>query len=80
MDRDEGLNVIEVNPNPDISPGTGAARQAEAAGMTYTQFIEKIVQLALDGKDDENRYPLHVSRRQTSRSRNTARHTRIQTV
>jgi len=78
MDREEELNVIEVNPNPDISPGTGAARQAEAAGMTYTQFVEKIVRLALDGKDDENRYPLYVSRRQTPHSRNTARHTRIQ--
>ena len=73
---DEGqLNVIEVNPNPDISPGTGAARQAEAAGMTYTQFIGKIVQLALDGKDDENRYPLYVSRRQISHNKNTAQYT-----
>ncbi len=80
MDREEELNVIEVNPNPDISPGTGAARQAEASGMTYTQFIEKIVQLALDGKDDENRYPLYVSRRRAPRSKNTARHTRIQTL
>jgi D-alanine-D-alanine ligase len=80
LDHEGQLNVIEVNPNPDISPGTGAARQAEAAGMTYTQFIEKIVQLALDGKDDENRYPLYVSRRQTSRNKNTARHTRIQTL
>jgi len=79
MDQEGQLNVIEVNPNPDISPGTGAARQAEAAGMTYTQFVEQIVQLALDGKDDENRYPLYVPRRQTSRNRNTARHTRIQT-
>jgi len=52
MDHEGQLNVIEVNPNPDISPGTGAARQAEAAGMTYTQFIEKIVQLALYGEDD----------------------------
>jgi D-alanine-D-alanine ligase len=41
------LNVIELNPNPDISPGSGAVRQAEAAGMSYSQFIEKIVQLAL---------------------------------
>ena len=40
--------VIEVNPNPDISPGTGAARQAKAAGMTYSQFIEKLIQLALE--------------------------------
>jgi len=80
LDQQEELNVIEVNPNPDISPGTGAARQAAAAGMTYTQFIEKIVQLALDRKDDEDRYPIYVPRRQTSHNRNTARHTRIQTL
>ncbi len=50
LDENRRLNVIEVNPNPDISPGNGAARQAEAAGMTYTQFIEKIVLLALEKK------------------------------
>jgi D-alanine-D-alanine ligase len=77
LDNEGQLNVIEVNPNPDISPGTGAARQAEAAGMTYTQFIEKIVQLALDRKDDEDRYPIYVPRRQTRPQRNTTRHTRI---
>jgi D-alanine-D-alanine ligase len=77
---DEGeLNVIEVNPNPDISPGTGAARQAEAAGMTYTQFIERIVQLALDRKDDENQCPVYVRRRQAPHNKNTAPHARIQT-
>ena len=80
MDQEGALNVIEVNPNPDISPGTGAARQAEAAGMTYTQFVAKIVELGLDGRDDEDYYPLYVRRRQTSHNRNTARHTRIQTV
>lgn len=48
FDGDERLNVIEINSNPDISPSAGAARQAQAAGMTYTQFIEKIVQLALE--------------------------------
>ncbi|MBI2859796.1 MAG: ATP-grasp domain-containing protein [Chloroflexi bacterium] len=41
------LMVLEVNPNPDISPGTGAARQALASGMTYTGFVEKILALAL---------------------------------
>jgi D-alanine-D-alanine ligase len=46
LDRTGAVNVIEVNPNPDISPNTGAARQAKAAGMTYAQFIEKIVALA----------------------------------
>jgi D-alanine-D-alanine ligase len=44
------LNVIEANPNPDIAPGTGAARQAEAAGMTYPQFISRIVEIALESK------------------------------
>lgn len=48
LDKAGRLNILEVNPNPDISPGNGAARQAEAAGMTYTQFVEKIVQLALE--------------------------------
>ena len=46
--NDKGqLKLIEVNPNPDISPDAGAALQAKAAGMTYNQFIEQIVQLAL---------------------------------
>ncbi len=40
-------HVLEVNPNPDISPGVGAARQARASGMTYAEFIEKIMLLAL---------------------------------
>ncbi len=46
LDKEGRINVMEANPNPDISPGYGAARQAEAAGMSYTQFIEKIVLLA----------------------------------
>jgi D-alanine-D-alanine ligase len=42
------LSVIELNPNPDISPGSGAVLQAEAVGMSYTQFIKKITELALE--------------------------------
>jgi D-alanine-D-alanine ligase len=48
LDNEERLKVIEANPNPDISPDSGAARQAEAAGMTYSQFIERIALLALE--------------------------------
>jgi len=50
LDSQGHLNVIEVNPNPDICPGSGAARQAEAAGMTYTEFVAKIVSLARERK------------------------------
>lgn len=71
LDHEGELNVVEVNPNPDISPGTGAARQAAAAGMTYTQFIEKLVELGLDAKDNENRHPVYVSRRQARRDQDT---------
>jgi D-alanine-D-alanine ligase len=52
VDGQGRLNVLELNPNPDISPGTGAARQAAAAGMTYTEFIARIVTLAKE-KDRE---------------------------
>ena len=47
-DKEGKVNVIEVNPNPDISPGTGAARQADAAGMTYAEFMDTIIQLAFE--------------------------------
>ncbi len=52
LDEAGQLNVIEVNPNPDISPGSGAVLQAEAAGMTYPQFIDRIVEIALEKKED----------------------------
>jgi D-alanine-D-alanine ligase len=48
LDRGGQLNIIEVNPNPDISPGSGATLQAKTAGMSYTEFITRIVLLALE--------------------------------
>jgi len=79
MRRDETgqPNVIEVNPNPDISPGAGSVRQAEAAGMTYSQFIERIVQLALEDKDNDGRDTTHEKNRQASGNEDSARHARI---
>jgi len=47
LDPENRLKIIELNPNPDISPDAGAPLQAKTAGMSYNQFIEQIVQLAL---------------------------------
>jgi D-alanine-D-alanine ligase len=39
--------VLEVNPNPDITPGAGASLQIAAAGLSYNQFIDRVLHMAL---------------------------------
>jgi len=50
VDRDGRIYVIEVNPNPDISPQSGMSREIKAKGMTYVQFIEGLLEKALQRK------------------------------
>lgn len=40
--------VLEVNANCAIGPNDGAIRSAKAQGMTYGQFVQKIVDVALE--------------------------------
>jgi D-alanine-D-alanine ligase len=52
QDAQGNLKVIDVNPNPDISPEVGAAYQAEVSGLSYNQFIERIISIALEESHD----------------------------
>jgi D-alanine-D-alanine ligase len=49
--RDGVPYILEVNANPDISPGAGLARAARVGGLPYTRLIERIVAMALKRKE-----------------------------
>jgi len=59
MNQSGRVMVLEVNPNPDISPESGAARQAAAAGMSFRQFIERILIYALEGVSSDASCTVH---------------------
>jgi len=49
--RDGVPYILEVNANPDIAPDAGLARAARAAGLNYTQFIARMINLVLSRKE-----------------------------
>jgi D-alanine-D-alanine ligase len=47
IDRNGKIYVLEVNPNPDISPESGMTRAIKDQGMTYEEFIGALLERAL---------------------------------
>jgi len=50
IDRDGKIYVLEVNPNPDISPQSGMTRALKVQGMDYTEFVGRILERAFQRK------------------------------
>ncbi len=55
--RDGIPYILEVNANPDISPGAGLARSAQAGGLSYPKLIERILAMALKRKEAADAKP-----------------------
>jgi D-alanine-D-alanine ligase len=55
IDRDGKIYVLEVNPNPDISPQSGMTRALKVQGTTYAEFVRNLIDRALQRKDGEVR-------------------------
>jgi D-alanine-D-alanine ligase len=52
IDSDDRPWLLEVNPNPDISPDAGLARMARVAGMDYTALITRVCEAGLRQRID----------------------------
>lgn len=50
VDSDGDIFVLEFNPNPDISPDAGYVKALRAAGIMYKDFIELVVNQAMNRK------------------------------
>jgi len=52
IDADGQPWLLEVNPNPDISPDAGLARMARVAGMDYTALVKRVCEAGLRQRID----------------------------
>lgn len=50
MDEQDGLHVLDVNPNPDLSPVASLYLMAEVAGWGFDGFVQRLLELAVGGR------------------------------
>jgi D-alanine-D-alanine ligase len=50
VDKDGKIYILEVNPNPDISPQSGMTRALKVQGMTYIKFVGNVLERAIQRK------------------------------
>ena len=50
-EKENKLYVLELNPNPDLADDCYMAKAAEAAGMSYADLIQKIIDFAIERRD-----------------------------
>jgi len=55
--------IVEVNPNPDISPDAGFTRSARASGRSYVQLVGDIMACALRRGEHNGRHSRPAARR-----------------
>ena len=65
----DGPEVIEVNAIPGLTDTSLLPMASEAAGMSFEQFVERIVALALRGRRFLGERPLCSPRNRRRRSR-----------
>lgn len=46
LSTDEEIFVLEVNPNPDLTEGAGFMRSAEADGLSYSEVLKRLINMA----------------------------------
>ncbi|MCG3155605.1 MAG: D-alanine--D-alanine ligase [bacterium] len=63
LSSDHQPYIVEVNPNPDISPDAGLTRSAMASGRSYVQLVGDIMACALKRGERNGRHSRPAARR-----------------